>query len=127
MGREEFLARSLPQMLGQVRTFAQVAICDDAKGMLRELYRKIHPDLFHGDEKARVCAYLNIFVLQIRWPLICKNDGQCVNGCRMRTKRASKYFKSIFQLLNRIPGIEGDWVLQPITFGSFWCLSLIPL
>jgi hypothetical protein len=32
---------------------SSLAICDDAKAKLRLLYRKIHPDLFHGDEKAR--------------------------------------------------------------------------
>jgi hypothetical protein len=34
---------------------SSVAICDDAKAKLRLLYRRVHPDLFHGDEeRARV-------------------------------------------------------------------------
>jgi hypothetical protein len=34
--------------------FFSGTICDDAKSKLKELYRKIHPDLFHSDPKAKV-------------------------------------------------------------------------
>ena len=35
----------------QRRHSSSVAICDDAKAKLRMLYRRIHPDLFFGDDK----------------------------------------------------------------------------
>lgn len=35
-------------------SYASIAICDDARAKLKEVYRKIHPDLFHSNKHARV-------------------------------------------------------------------------
>lgn len=61
--------------------FFSGAICDDAKSKLKELYRKIHPDLFHSDPKAKVGCTVNVIFFFLQTVCIRSDGGMIIVLC----------------------------------------------